>query len=152
MTVFELLISKLTTIEEGYVEANFVANEIFSALKTNKLRELPKLTKKQTDNMSTLKRNKDELKKHVEKLASSHGLDGNRLQHIVVLFSQKQKENIIDLQRSIIKKEGDTNISLFRNQEFLAALMATTEAVVDSAIYLNEQKNKDGHMFLHKKI
>lgn len=152
MTVFEILIFKLTKIEDGYVEANFVANEIFSALKSSSLKELPNLTKKQMNNMKGLKDDKEELRKCVEEIASSRGLQGGRLQHIVTIYSQTQKEKIIDLQKSIIKKEEDTNTSLFRNQEFLTTLMATTEAVVDSAIYLNEQKNKDGHMFLHKKI
>lgn len=152
MKLFDKLISNLKTIDEKYNDANNIANEIFNTLKIKKLKNLPELTNRQVENVIQLKKDKEILRKVVIDIAISHNIEGERIQHILPLFPQLEKEKIIDLQREIIKKEEESNRALFRNQEFLSVLMSTTEALVDAAIYLNEQNSKDNHMFFDKKF
>lgn len=150
--MFENILNRLESIDNGYSAAIDVADGIFNSVKKREFKELPNLTKFQTELLVALKSEKDKLRTEIEKIIMQKGLVGHRLQVILPLFPQTQKEIILDLVKSLSRKEMDLEKSLFSNQQYLEALVSTQQAMVDSAITISNQDNQSNQFFLNKKF
>lgn len=149
--MFIQLFTHLKNIEQGYERSIEIADQIFDGIKANKINQLPELTKQQTVLMNELKQKKEELKKIISNTLENSNVKEIRLQYILNLFEQKQKEEIVDKQKDIVKLEEKLKRNLTRNRYFLGATLSRKEAKIDAIIELNERENKENNIFLNKK-
>ena len=150
--MIELLYPLLTDIEARYDDVVKNANQIFDAIKLRNFKELPDLTTEQMSLMNALRERKQKLKVDVNELAVKLNVikEEVRLQDIFPFISQADKERLLDLQKSILKKEENLEISLMRNKEFLSVILASTEEIINSATYISEKETQESHLFLNE--
>ena len=150
--MIELLYPLLTDIEARYDDVVKNANQIFDAIKLRNFKGLPDLTTEQMSLMNALRERKQELKVSVNGLAVKLNVikEEVRLQDIFPFMSQADKERLLDIQKSILRKEENLEISLMRNKEFLSVILASTEEIINSATYISEKETQESHLFLNE--
>lgn len=152
--MYDTLVSKLCNIESSYKKGIEATENIFESLAVHDIRSLPKYTATQTECMANLKVLKEDLRQEVNKISKENGIDNDemRLMNILKLFPQIKKESLIDLSRNTYELEIQLQKALYRNQEFLATIMSSTEALLETAIDYNENELSESHLFLDEKF
>ncbi|MCU7667000.1 hypothetical protein [Bacillus thuringiensis] len=152
--MYENLISSLSQVKSKYEEGIDVTEKIFDSLKMNDIKALPPLTTIQTECMSEIKIAKEKLKDTLKNIIMKHNIDTDdyRMHHVLYLFTQKQKEGIIDLSRLLHTLEVSLQRALYRNQDMLASIINSTQTVVEAAIDYSENEYSESQLFLNEKF
>lgn len=152
--MYETLIGNLTTVKMEYEKGLNITESIFNSLKINDIKALPLLTKAQTECMLNITKEKEKLRDTVKGISHKYNINSKeyRIQHILHLFKQNQKENIIDLSRTIYKLELSLQRTLYRNQDLLNSIISSTQTVVEAAIDYNENEYSESQLFLDEKF
>lgn len=152
--MYENLISSLSQVKSKYEEGIDVTEKIFDSLKMNDIKALPPLTTMQTECMSEIKVAKEKLKDTLKNIIMKHNIDTDdyRMHHVLYLFTQKQKEGIIDLSRLLHTLEVSLQRALYRNQDMLASIINSTQTVVEAAIDYSENEYSESQLFLNEKF
>ncbi|MFP3725742.1 hypothetical protein U8V72_11125 [Priestia filamentosa] len=152
--MYQRLIDCLGTVKSSYEKGVKITEEIFDSLKHNDIKSLPNLTKLQTDCMAEITKEKEALREFVRGVILKFNIstDEYKVQHIIHLFTQLQKEKILDMSREICEEEALLQKTLFRNQDMLSAMIRTTQTIVDTAIDYSEDEYNEGQLFLNEKF
>jgi len=152
--VYESLTARLLTVKRNYQTGVNITEQIFEALKNNEIKLLPELTIQQTECMQEITSGKEELKETVKNIIKTYNVpaDEYKVQHILPLFKQIQKENILDLSREIYELEVLLQRTLYRNQDMLDAIIRSTQTIVDTAVDYSENEYKESQIFLNEKF
>lgn len=152
--MYENLFSSLSQVKSKYEEGIEVTEKIFDSLKMNNIKALPPLTTTQTECMSEIKTSKENLRDTLKNIILKHKIDTEdyRIHHILYLFTQRQKEDVIDLSRLIHTLEVSLQRALYRNQDMLASIINSTQTVVEAAIDYSENEYSESQLFLNEKF
>ena len=152
--MYASLTARLLTVKRNYQTGVNITEQIFEALKNNEIKLLPGLTIQQTECMQEITSGKEELKETVKNIIETYNVqaDEYKVQHILPLFTQVQKENILDLSREIYELEVFLQRILFRNQDMLDAIIRSTQTIVDTAVDYSENEYKESQIFLNEKF
>lgn len=152
MRMYLQLISSLENVEREYEHSLRVANDIFDLIKKDKILKLQDANLEQTLQMNKLKVSKEDLKECVTDIAKKEDIGECKIQKILHLFSQGDREKIIDKQKTLMSMEEGLRSALLRNGQFLSAVLSSKEARIDAFIQLNETQNKESNIFLNQKF
>lgn len=152
--MYESLTAKLLTVKINYETGVNITEQIFEALKNNEIRLLPGLTARQTECMQEITIGKEDLKKTVKNIIETSNVQTEeyKVQHILPLLTQIQKENILDLSRKTYELEVLLQRTLYRNQDMLDAIIRSTQTIVDTAVDYSENEYKESQIFLNEKF
>lgn len=151
--MWEKLINDFKNLNKLYVELINLTETKFVLLKTQELSKINEIEKEEKLKLYDIGENTKEVVNQIEKISDYYGVkDEIKLKNIIEKAEEKERLELMACQQDAINNERKLKNNLKMNECLALAFMETNKTILETAVYIANEENGGGKLFINKEL